>query len=168
MGLFRFNMKNKREKAGISKHSASVFIILGILILIAIGVYGLAPGVVPNPGHNINEISIPSGCQSGQFLQWDGNKWICADICPAGTHNVTSSYTNVLEDVYGSGTSISCSGLPTDTCNGSTSAYTCLAGESRTCTDIAVYNCPPMSQCLAPNCISRTVTCKKAAMICGE
>ena len=63
-------------------------IAIGILALVGVGVYALAPGVVPNPGHNINEVSIPGGCTPGQFLKYDGANWVCsltADYCAGGT-----------------------------------------------------------------------------------
>ena len=161
-------MRNKKEKTEkrILKRFSYIFIILGILTIIAIGVYALAPNIIPNPGHNISEISIPSGCVAGQFLKYDGTTWVCASICPPGTHIVTTTYTNGLEDIYGSSTSISCSSLPTDTCDGSTDAYTCSVSDSKTCTDIRkFFSSGDLGGWI---CTKRDVTCKKAAMLCGE
>ena len=57
-----------------------VLIIISILLIAGIMIYSLAPGEVPTPGHNISEISIPSGCVTGQFLKYDGTTWVCSDM----------------------------------------------------------------------------------------
>jgi hypothetical protein len=54
------------------------FIAIGIIAIIGVGVYAIAPGVVPDPGHNINDLSVPSSCAAGQFLQYNGANWVCA------------------------------------------------------------------------------------------
>ena len=156
------------------KRNIYLFAFLGIFVVIAIGVfYALAPGVVPNPGHDINELSVPSGCVSWQFLQWDGTGWACSDICPSGTHVMVVGYNNGVEDIYGSRVSISCeTTLPTDTCDGNQTAwYECSISESKTCLDVAKLPilCPPLSQCLGGwTCGTKEITCEKAAMLCGE
>jgi len=62
------------------KRLVYILIIIWILLIVGIMVYALAPGVIPVPGHNINEISIPPGCVAGQFLKYDGTKWVCSDL----------------------------------------------------------------------------------------
>jgi hypothetical protein len=153
----------KKEKTNMNRWFY-VLIIFGVLVAVVIRVYALAPGVIPNPGHNISEVSIPSGCVANQFLKYDGTKWVCASVCPSGTHLINNTYSNGVEDTYGSWGPVSCPG--TDTCDGSTSAYTCLAGESRTCTD--VYKFFSSGGLGGWVCNKRTVTCKKAAILCGE
>src|SRR4030066_39383 len=84
------------------------FIAVFLLAAVAVGVYALAPGVVPNPGHNINEVSVPSPCTSGQFLQYNNSDWKCSSVfslpaCPAGTTlSVVWSLAGTGEDSYGS------------------------------------------------------------------
>lgn len=63
-------------------------IAVGILAAIGIGVYALAPGIIPNPGHNISEVSIPSDCTSGQYLKYDGTNWKCGICQPVMTNCV--------------------------------------------------------------------------------
>jgi len=89
----------KRKKITINIHLTNrwlyTLIAVGILAIIAVGVYALAPGVIPNPGHNISEISIPSGCVAGQFLKYDGTKWVCSgDYCAGGTCNGNLNVNN--------------------------------------------------------------------------
>lgn len=66
------------------------FIILGILAIIGVGVYALAPGVAPNPGHLLSEVGVPTGCVAGQFISWNGTNLICSsdnDYCSGGKCN---------------------------------------------------------------------------------
>jgi hypothetical protein len=168
-----FNMRNKKSiKEKFSIQLNYIIVVLGIIVLISLGIYALPSGVAPNPGHFISEVSPPSGCAAGQLLQWNGATWTCINAnvgCPSGTHIATSTYTNELEDTYGSptfmGYSPSCSS-PTDTCDGDqNNAYTCLTSDSKTCID--VYKTPTGG--IAPyTCTKRTITCKKAAMLCEE
>jgi hypothetical protein len=80
------------------------FIILGLLIGLGIGVYALAPGVAPNPGHLITQVAPPDPCSTGQFIKWDGSTWVCANgttviINNNGTTNVSefpTAPTNLL------------------------------------------------------------------------
>lgn len=55
-------------------------IAIGILAAIAVGVYALAPGIAPNPGHTIADVAPPSPCSASQYLQFDGTNWKCATI----------------------------------------------------------------------------------------
>jgi len=55
-----------------------LFIIIGILLITKVTVEALVPGVVPVPGHDINEFAPPLGCLAGQFLKYDGTKLICS------------------------------------------------------------------------------------------
>ncbi len=163
-------MKDKNFKINIklANNGLYILIIIGILILVGIGVYAYGTSDPPVFGHTINEVAPPSPCSANQFLKFSNASWICSDICPSGTHIVASGYTNGVEDVYGTTTSYSypCSGLPTDTCNGVwTTAYTCLVDESRTCTDT---NRVPTGGIAPYLCTSRTITCRRAAMLCGE
>ncbi len=62
------------------------FILLGIFIMIGIGVYALTPGVKPNPGHLLSEVSPPAPCAVNQFLKFDGTNIVCSNAptttCP--------------------------------------------------------------------------------------
>ncbi len=53
------------------------FIAIGILAAIGVGVYALTPGIIPNPGHDIQTISPPTGCAANQYLQFNGTNWKC-------------------------------------------------------------------------------------------
>ena len=37
----------------------------------------LSAGSSGNPGHNINSVGAPSGCETNQILQWKENEWGC-------------------------------------------------------------------------------------------
>jgi len=150
-----------------NKRLIYAFVILGTFAIIAVGVYALSPGIKPDPGHKIDEeVSIPGGCQENQFFQWDGSTWFCSSICPAGTHVVTTDYSNQFEDNYSLATSISCSSIPPDTCDGNQlSSYSCSPGDSKTCIDVYKRQTGGLGGWV---CTSRSITCKKAAMLCGE
>jgi len=56
------------------------FLIVGVLIIatgLIMGYALLTPGVTPDPGHGVDQVSPPSGCSTGQFLQWTGTAWTC-------------------------------------------------------------------------------------------
>jgi uncharacterized membrane protein len=57
-----------------------VLITIGILLTVGVIVYALAPEIIPVPGHNISQFAPPSWCVAGQFLKYDGNKWVCSDL----------------------------------------------------------------------------------------
>lgn len=57
-----------------------IFIILAVIVVIAVGIYALTPGVAPNPGHLLSDISPPAGCTAGQFIQFNGSNWVCVTI----------------------------------------------------------------------------------------
>ena len=60
------------------------YTIIAAFALILVGVFVLAQ-TTPNPGHPISQISAPSGCTGGQFLQWSGSAWACAEAGSPGT-----------------------------------------------------------------------------------
>jgi hypothetical protein len=79
----------KKGKRFLSNRLAYTLIIIGILIIVAVGVYAanslLTPGVAPNPGHTISQTAPPSACSAGQVLQWTGASnadggWVCVDL----------------------------------------------------------------------------------------
>jgi hypothetical protein len=55
-------------------------IALGILVIISVGVYALQAGVKPNPGHDLSELGVPSGCTSGQVISWNGTALVCSYV----------------------------------------------------------------------------------------
>ncbi len=87
-------MINMEKKKGLkvnihfSNRWLYTFIFLGILISIGVVVYALTPGVAPNPGHFITELAPPTGCNSNQFLKFDGINWVCATISTPETPDV--------------------------------------------------------------------------------
>ena len=50
------------------------------ILIIGVSVYALTPGIAPNPGHLIDNVAPPTGCNPGEYLQWDGVNWGCADL----------------------------------------------------------------------------------------
>lgn len=77
-------MKKRGKEKGIHIHLTNrwlyTFIAIGILAVIGIGVYALTPGVAPNPGHLISDVAPPSGCVSGQILQYNNGNWACVNL----------------------------------------------------------------------------------------
>ena len=73
-------VKKRGQKFFVSNRVLYTFIILGIIVVLTVGAYAalLTPGVAPNPGHLITDIAPPSGCSSGQFLEFSGGTWMCA------------------------------------------------------------------------------------------
>ena len=57
---------------------------IAVIAIVAFGVYALTPGVAPNPGHLITQIAPPSGCQSGQYLEFSGGNWLCNTTSSGG------------------------------------------------------------------------------------
>ena len=89
----------KKEKFKISNRILYTFIILGIIAILTFGAYALTGGVAPNPGHLITDIAPPSGCSSGQFLEFSGGTWICA-VVRANVSQWSNSGSNIY---YNSG-----------------------------------------------------------------
>ena len=104
-------------------------IALGILIAVGVGVYAVVPGVAPNPGHLLSQISPPAGCTAGQFVQFNGSNWVCTTytiptalygwcglvntaecgrqlVCPVSYHCTSS--TLIREPAYCSSTNCAC------------------------------------------------------------
>jgi len=72
-------------EVNIEKRYAMAIISSAIVVfVVALGVYALGAGQVANPGHSTSQLGAPAGCATGQFLQWSGNDWICADSGVAG------------------------------------------------------------------------------------
>lgn len=54
------------------------FVCVVAILFGAIGItWALSPGQVPNPGHGVDSIGAPVGCQAGQTLTWSGSEWEC-------------------------------------------------------------------------------------------
>ena len=92
--------REKRIKIRLSDRLSYTLILIGILAIVGVGVYALAPGVIPNPGHNISQVSVPSPCSSGQILSYNGNTWVCINkgctpsCSPSGDCVDTSTVTS--------------------------------------------------------------------------
>ncbi len=85
------------------------YFLAGLIIFLA-GMFivnALTPGIAPNQGHLISEIAPPTGCIAGQFLEWDGASWKCAN---AGTTTITPP-TTTLDLAYGIHSSKQCIAL---------------------------------------------------------
>jgi hypothetical protein len=162
-------MKKKRGKFAIqvslSNRWLYTFIVIGILVAIGVGVYALAPGTKPNPGHSLSEISgIPTDCLKNDSLKWDGTNFICSHTTALyldTNNNLTFSptYTGAKlcgtclynANVCGSGVSGTVGGALFGTCDGSCpscpSSCTCKGGPY-------VYYCSNMPAaviCTFPN-----------------
>lgn len=69
----------KKKRFKISNRLKYTLIAIGIIIILGVGVYALALGVAPNPGHLfLTEIAPPAGCADNTFLQWVGPDWACS------------------------------------------------------------------------------------------
>jgi hypothetical protein len=55
-----------------------------VIVLLAVGINALIPGVVPNPGHDIQTISPPNPCNSGEYIRFLGGSWDCEPITSIG------------------------------------------------------------------------------------
>jgi hypothetical protein len=92
-------MKKRRDKKGSRKEIRTFFsnrwlytlITAVIIIAIGIGIYAYGTYNPSTFGHTLSEIAAPSGCSSGQFLQYTGGDWTCAsasgssgESCPTG------------------------------------------------------------------------------------
>ncbi len=78
--------KGGKKDSGINIHFSNrwLYTFIAILIIAAIGVGIYAYGT-SNPsvfGHSSGELAPPAGCTNGQFLQWNGNAWVCSDSPP--------------------------------------------------------------------------------------
>jgi len=97
-------MKNKRGKKlqiNFSNRWLYTFILLGLLIIVAVGISALTAGTKPNPGHSVSEMGVPSECTSGQVITWNGSDLVCkgASIWRASSGNIedTSIKSVIIE-----------------------------------------------------------------------
>ena len=101
--------KRKLNKLNISNRLSYTLITIILLSVIIVGVYALAPGVKPNPGHLITEIAPPAGCSSGQVLSWNGTAWNCiksggnfyyrTNICSTTSSGACRAYCDDTNDL---------------------------------------------------------------------
>jgi len=94
--LFQINLTNR---------GVYTLIVLGILSLIGVSVLALQPGVAPNPGHLLSEVSPPSPCTSGQVIGWDGTNLVCVDTAQGGGITGVGAIANFIP-LWISGTSL--------------------------------------------------------------
>ncbi len=92
-------MKNKRGKKlqiVFSNRWLYTFILLGLLIIVAVGVSALTltAGIKPYIGHTINETAPPAECSENQYLQWTGTDWVCSTITPQLSCHLENSSTS--------------------------------------------------------------------------
>jgi len=88
-------MKRGKKKINFSNRFIFFLVTLGILGILAVGVYALTPGTAPNPGHDISSISPPAGCSANQYLQFDGTNWKCATVTVGAPSQWTTSSSNI-------------------------------------------------------------------------
>lgn len=65
-------------KINLSNRWIYFLITLGILAIIAFGVYAITPGSKPDPGHSLSEIGVPADCLKNDSLKWNGTNLICS------------------------------------------------------------------------------------------
>jgi hypothetical protein len=54
-------------------------IAIGILAIIGVGIYAYGTNNPSVFGHSASELAPPTGCTSGQLLQYNGNTWVCSN-----------------------------------------------------------------------------------------
>jgi hypothetical protein len=111
----------KKNNFHLSNRLSYTLIAIFILVAIGFGVYALSPGVIPNPGHNISQMSVPSPCVAGQVLTYDGSNWVCSTP-PSLTKNMTVPIYLIIPYCVGAGT------LATSTICNSVAAGSCQYG----------------------------------------
>jgi hypothetical protein len=117
-------VKNKNH----SNRLLYTFITLGILILVAGGIYAATSYAASGAGHNLNELAQP--CSNGQILKVSGGVWACGtDVSSSVTRGSTAIYMR----------SNGCN-TPTnaDLTNMLTAASTCT---TRSCATSRYYDC---------------------------
>ena len=72
-------LKNSKN-FNVSNRLSYTIIAVVALILLGAGVYALTAGVAPDPGHTLDSISAPSGCEANTFLKWTGSTWQCVAL----------------------------------------------------------------------------------------
>jgi hypothetical protein len=136
----------KKGKKFLSNRLAYTLIAIGILLVVAIGVY--AVGAVPNPGHPISQLQT---CDSnGQTLVMSNGAWTCGtsqSVCPSGfalRYNYAYTY-NEQQSTSGFNYDGDEYRTPADTCDGNKNEnagnsppgpYTCYQGQSGSCVDV--------------------------------
>lgn len=97
-------MKNKGGKKlqiNFSNRWLYTFILIGLLIIVAVGVSALTAGIKPNPGHTINETAPPAGCSANQYLQWNGADWVCSTISVSTAHYEVILSSSTVQGNFG-------------------------------------------------------------------
>jgi hypothetical protein len=72
-------MKRGKKKINFSNRFIFLLITLGILGILAGGVYAISSSGA-NSGHPISDINPPSPCTANQYLQFDGTNWKCTTL----------------------------------------------------------------------------------------
>ncbi len=148
------------------------FITVFLLAAVGVGVYAYGTSTPTTFGHSAGELAPPTGCASGQFLQYTNSSWTCASpssfpACPSGsTLTFTYTYLDVGGDTYGGQTyladcdSSKCDKAPADSCDGNwISQYTCSQTETRTCVDSYIPS--------PGSCTTSCSMCNKGPIACG-
>jgi len=73
----------KKKKRGRNFNISNRLAYTLIAFAFIIGLTAVIYAVVPNPGHSLSQLEMPSCTSSGQALTWNGAAWICGT--PSGT-----------------------------------------------------------------------------------
>ena len=87
-------VKKNKSKREISNRLLYTLISIGILAILAVGVYAV-PGAIPNPGHSITQLQP---CSNGEILKTSGGVWTCGNDSVGG--GVSSQWTTLGNDIY--------------------------------------------------------------------
>jgi len=122
----------KKGKKFLSNRLAYTLIAIGILLVVAIGVY--AVGAVPNPGHPISQLQT---CDSnGQTLIMSNGAWTCGSASSLAKGQQLFIAGPVCTNPGSLTTTSSCS---TAICNSGGNAYYCCIDAGTLCGNYCAY-----------------------------
>ena len=118
-------MSKKRGKSikiniNLSNRWLYTLILIGILAIVAVGVYAATSFPASGAGHNLNELAQP--CSNGQILKVSGGVWACGSDVDTDTKGSLSCIT-----AFGSGTGDS-------VCASAGLGYSCTFSTYKVCT----------------------------------
>jgi hypothetical protein len=138
--------KGLNVKINFSNRWLYTFVVLGILIVIAVGVYALTPGVKPNPGHSLSEVGVPTGCTSGQVVSWNGTALVCTNLEVTKSTNAIYTTLNICGGNADSiTTSPTCQTIKCGNCGSQDKYYLCTTPIGTPCSCVGFYGNSPIT-----------------------